>query len=73
MSVPRARKQLINPIKNELFRKTNWIEKQVSPTISALVDIYGQNYLFDLYELGKFSRGKRYESFILENENVREK
>lgn len=62
--VARANLKVTDAKQKELERMVNWVDSQVSCTLSVLHDVYGEDLISLLIKHGRKKRGKRYDSVL---------
>lgn len=60
----KAGKTIVDARTKEISRITEWMFKQVSPSLSVLVDVIGESTLKALLESGRQRRGDRFKSLL---------
>lgn len=60
----RANRTIIDARTNEVARITWWLFKQVSPSLSLLVDLYGEDIVWQMVYTGRAKRGKRFDAIL---------
>ena len=70
--VARANRRVTDAKQKELERMLDWVDSQVSCTLSVLHDVYGENLISLLIKHGRQKRGNRYDA-ILAHARIEEK
>lgn len=64
VDIARANLSISKPREEELGRIYAWVNDQVSPSLSVLVDVLGNEVIQDLIKEGRIKRGNRFKSIL---------
>ena len=65
----RANRTITDARTKEMSRISDWLFKQVSPSLSVLIDIYGEGAVKALLAAGRNKRGNRFDSLLKGGQN----